>query len=377
GQAGLQEPARSSSTWSPRVPSDFDPSEWPAPQGPVGPGGWQDPAGSSFTWSPRVPSDFEWPTPEGAPARSSDIYHGLASFTDLPSTPQEMRDDAQSRPVLSPAGRPPFFIGSSGTPQELEDIGYLVGEDWQHGSQAVPDFLLDVLDNRMLLPSSRMAPQPVSINGETYSIAFGPRGRRDAQLIHHPGPSSVPDARIGASRASASASDRSGRVLGAGEWLGDQHIQRDYELLSQELRQSNPNLAARTRFVDPLIAFQVGHGTHGDAQDAFRRIVNDRNGNDTADFLFLPVSDASATDPRARGSHWSLLLVDRRDRHRPVAHHYDSAKPYNAGPAATLAERVGADLRDALIREQTNGYDCGVFVVDGTRALVRRLAGRR
>nr|WP_083926596.1 Ulp1 family isopeptidase [Bradyrhizobium sp. WSM4349] len=377
GQAGLQEPARSSSTWSPRVPSDFDPSEWPAPQGPVGPTGWQDPAGSSFTWSPRVPSGFEWPTPEGAPARSSDIYRDLTSFADLPSTPQEMRDDAQSRPVLSPTGRPPFFIGPSGKPQELEEIGYLVGEDWQHGSQAVPDFLLDVLDNRMLLPSSRMAPQPVSINGETYSIALGPRGRRDAQLIHHPGPSSVPDARIGASTASASAGDRSGRVLGAREWLGDAHIQRDYELLSQELRQSNPNLAARTRFVDPLIAFQVGHGTEGDALNAFHRIVNDLNGNDTADFLFLPVSDASATDLLDRGSHWSFLLVDRRDRDRPVAYHYDSLEPYNAGPAETLAARVGADLRDALIREQRNGYDCGVFVVDGTRELVRRLAGRR
>ncbi|WP_349629211.1 hypothetical protein [Bradyrhizobium sp. USDA 3458] len=54
---------------------------------------------------------------------------------------------------------------------------------------------------------------------------------------------------------------RSGLSLGPRQWLGDEHIQRDYELLSQELRQSNPNLAARTRFVDPLIAFQVGQGT--------------------------------------------------------------------------------------------------------------------
>ncbi|MCK1633821.1 Ulp1 family isopeptidase, partial [Bradyrhizobium sp. 162] len=99
---------------------------------------------------------------------------------------------------------------------------------------------------------------------------------------------------------------------------------------------------------------------------------------------FLPVSDASATNLRARGSHWSLLLVDRRDRDRPVAYHYDSAKAYydaakayNATPAAKLAARVGADLRDAPMRQQGNGYDCGVFVVDGTRALVRRLAGRR
>ncbi|TAI59826.1 hypothetical protein CWO89_44115 [Bradyrhizobium sp. Leo170] len=159
--------------------------------------------------------------------------------------------------------------------------------------------------------------------------------------------------------------------------LGDEHIQRDYELLAQELLGSNPNLAARTRFVDPLMAFRVGRGTNADSLTAFHRIVDDRIGNDTADFLFLPVNDASATDPNRRGSHWSLLLVDRRDRDRPVAYHYDSAQGHNARPAEMLAARVGADLQDAPISQQRNGYDCGVFVVDGTRELVRRLAGRR
>lgn len=175
----------------------------------------------------------------------------------------------------------------------------------------------------------------------------------------------------------ASIQGHSGLSLGPREWLGDEHIQRDYELLSQELRQSNPNLAARTRFVDPLIAFQVGQGTDDVALNAFHRIVNDRNGNDTADFLFLPVNDASATDRSSRGSHWSLLLVDRRDRDRPVAYHYNSSVGYNARPAAMLAGRVGADLRDAPMRQQENGFDCGVFVVDGTRALVQGLARRR
>ncbi|WP_244521639.1 Ulp1 family isopeptidase [Bradyrhizobium sp. DOA9] len=381
GQAGRQEPAGSSSTWSPRVPSDFDPGEWPTPQGPFGQAGRQEPAGSSSTWSPRVPSDFEvgmWPAPEGAPARSLDIYRGLGSFTDLPSTPQEMRDDAQSGPVLSPAGRSPFFIGPSGMPQELEDVGYLVGEDWQHGSQPVPDFLLDVLDNKMLLPSSRMAPQPISINGETYSVVLGPRDRRDAQLIHHPRPSSDQDARIGASATSASAGGRSGRVLESRQWLGDEHIQRDYELLAQQLRESNPNLAARTRFADPLIAnYHLRLGAPDVSLSAFQRMVFDRNGTDVADFLFLPVNNASATDPDHRGTHWSLLFVDRRDRESPVAYHYDSAQGYNNRPAAMLAAAVGADLQDSHISQQRNGYDCGVFVVDGTRALVRRLAGRR
>ncbi|MBB4264006.1 hypothetical protein [Bradyrhizobium sp. CIR3A] len=277
-------------------------------------------------------------------------------------------------------------------PQELEDIGHLVDENFQHGSQPVQDYLFDVLDNKMLLPTPGMAPQPVATNGETYSIALGPRGRRDAELIYHPRPSFVPDAGISASSAGASPGDRSGRVLGARQWLGDEHIQRDYELLSQELQQSNPNLAARTRLVDPLVAFQVGHGSDADALTAFHRVVNDRNGNDTADFLFLPVNDTSAEEMRqaleaafrsrehraiSLGRHWSLLFVDRRDRDRPVAYHYDSARGHNAGPAATLAARVGADLQAAIIRQQRNGYDCGIFVVDGTRALVRRLAGRR
>ncbi|MGY3619202.1 Ulp1 family isopeptidase [Bradyrhizobium sp. USDA 10063] len=337
-------------------------------------------AGSSSTWSPQVPSDFdpnEWPTPEGAPARSSDIYRGLGSLVDLPSSSYESGDDAQSAPVLSPAGRPPFFIGPSGVPQELEDIGYLVGDDWQHGSQPVSDVLFDVLDNRMLLPSSRMAPQPVAIKGETYSIAWGPRGRRDAQLIHHPRPSSAPFAQIGASSSSALSRNRSGRVLDADEWLGDEHIQRDYELLAQELQERNPELAARTRFVDPLIAFQMSHSAHSDMRRALHRIVVDRNGNDMADFLFLPVNDASPTDPGRRGTHWSLLLVDRRDRERRVAYHYDSGGGRNDGPGARLAARLRANLQDASVRQQRNGYDCGVFVVDGTRALVRRLAARR
>lgn len=57
------------------------------------------------------------------------------------------------------------------------------------------------------------------------------------------------------------------------------------------------------------------YGTgRGGALRAFHRIVDDGNGNDTADFLFMPVNDASATDLNHRGSRWSLLLVDRRSQ---------------------------------------------------------------
>ncbi|PDT28912.1 hypothetical protein CO671_33075, partial [Rhizobium sp. M10] len=44
--------------------------------------------------------------------------------------------------------------------------------------------------------------------------------------------------------------------------------------------------------------------------------------------------------------------------------------------AAMLAQRLGTRLEPVRMTQQRNDYDCGVFVVDGTRALVRRLARR-
>ncbi|ACE93950.1 hypothetical protein RHECIAT_PB0000241 (plasmid) [Rhizobium etli CIAT 652] len=170
---------------------------------------------------------------------------------------------------------------------------------------------------------------------------------------------------------------RSGLSLDHIEWLGDQHIQTDYELLMQDLQRNDPDLAARTRLIDPLIAhYHLRLGDESTALSAFQRIVNDQNGRDTADFLFLPVSDASASDPDHRGTHWSLLLVDRRNREGPAAYHYDSFRGQNDEFAAMLAQRLGTRLEPVRMTQQRNGYDCGVFVVDGTRALVRRLARR-
>ncbi|WP_420969798.1 Ulp1 family isopeptidase [Bradyrhizobium sp. B120] len=166
-------------------------------------------------------------------------------------------------------------------------------------------------------------------------------------------------------------SSRSRLMLGDTQWLTDEHIHRDYRLLEEELRRTNPNLAGRTQFVDPLVASQL---TWGDTLSAFNDIVHDRQGHDRADFLFLPVNDAHPTDPDRRGSHWSLLLVDRHNRQRPVAYHYDSNGRYNEIPASQLAGRLGARLEWPQAPRQDNTYDCGVFVVDATRELVSQLA---
>ncbi|MCK1326595.1 hypothetical protein IVA94_38625 [Bradyrhizobium sp. 156] len=151
--------------------------------------------------------------------------------------------------------------------------------------------------------------------------------------------------------------------------LEDWHIQEDYRLVRERLQSEHPDLAAKTRFVDPLVSHLLRDTTD---ENARRQILQ---GFDTADFLFIPLNDGLPNPSGGLGNHWSLLLVDRRDHDRPVAYHYDSSSnQYNRGFARRLAERVGADLRDGPISWQSNGYDCGVFVVDGTRMLIGLLA---
>ncbi|MBH5372762.1 Ulp1 family isopeptidase [Bradyrhizobium glycinis] len=159
------------------------------------------------------------------------------------------------------------------------------------------------------------------------------------------------------------------------DWLTDEHIRKDYELLERELQRDHPDLAARIRLLRPVQA-QMLRLTDNTAELllAVQGIFYDEDENDTADFLLVPVNDgkgAKADD----GKHWSLLLVDRRNRENVVAYHYDSSRrKSNVASARQLAERLGANLQAARMAQQRNNHDCGVFVVDGTRALARRLA---
>ncbi|WP_371260737.1 Ulp1 family isopeptidase [Bradyrhizobium sp. WSM2793] len=85
----------------------------------------------------------------------------------------------------------------------------------------------------------------------------------------------------------------------------------------------------------------------------------------------MPVNDGGVS---GGGAHWSLLLVDRRVPTAPVAYHYDSARSRNSTVAEQLAARLGYRLQPARMARQQNGHDCGVYVVDATRALIGRLA---
>ncbi|WP_224741419.1 Ulp1 family isopeptidase [Bradyrhizobium sp. 2S1] len=385
-QAGQQEPARSTSTWSPQMPLDFDWSMWPTLE-------------AASAHSARAPSDIEG---------------GLeAAVHPNPPAPFELRDNAWSP---APDFPPPFAgpvpghhqgVRQPGSPQGLspapafsddEALAWLREElarrqmqepaspstsrapsDTYGGLESFVD--LDAATPSELRDDAHFAPAPAAgARSDTYRgfplvdlTAATPSESRDDANSVRPFPSTSADAQIRALDPTAS-SHGHGLVLEDTEWLGDEHIDRDYRLQELDLRRNHPDLAARTRFVNPLIVLNyLRSNDDGVVLTEFQRIVGDDNGNDTADFLFLPVINANPEDPNSLGNHWSLLFVDRRDRGRPVAYHYDSYGGLNNKDADHLAGRLHLRLERAGMAQQRNGYDCGVFVVDGTRALVRQL----
>nr|WP_246592241.1 Ulp1 family isopeptidase [Aminobacter anthyllidis] len=298
---------------------------------------------------------------------------------------------------------------SEAPPAAIEDsinVSFAVPKDFSHGTQRVPDAMLSFLDRHGLLPDADKPEWNYEIKGHGYT-ARRPEEGNDVWLLHRgaireagaaavparaPGPAlpatarlsdthlGVPvvdlttssDAHIEALPSGSSNLPR-GAVLGATQLLGDEHIQRDYEFLEQQLQQADPALAARTRLVDPSVSHLLRHMEQQDARGTLQSIY-DRNAG-PSDFLFVPVNNGVGID---RGTHWSLLLVDRRDPERAVAYHYDSIQQneqrYNDAPARKLATRLDATLVTPDMAQQKNAFDCGVFVVDGTRELVRRLA---
>ncbi|TAI67652.1 hypothetical protein CWO89_01235 [Bradyrhizobium sp. Leo170] len=303
-------------------------------------------------------------------------------------------------------------------PDFERDLGYLVGSGFIHGPQRAPEVLIGALARRGVLPQSPQQSTNLIIDERPYTVAFElgqatpnyslgaimlrPRPfidtcRSTAQQIGSAerfasGAGGVvsaclPKAFRGSRREKSSAQldQPDGQASGSGvrvpapplphnEWLTDAHITADYTGLERELQRDHPDLAARMRLLRPAVAQMLRLTDNAvELLLAVQGIVYDEDQNDTADFLLVPVNDGRGVEADD-GDHWSLLLVDRRNRENVVAYHYDSSRNFNLTRAEQLAERLGANLQSARMAQQPNDYDCGVFVVDATRTLARRLA---
>ncbi|WP_375779223.1 Ulp1 family isopeptidase [Bradyrhizobium sp. ma5] len=413
-QAGQQEPARFASTWLPQMPLNFDWSMWPtleAAPALAARARSDTYGGLEAAVNPNSPASFElrdnaWsPAPDFPPLFAGPVpghHQGARQFSSpqgLSPVPASSDDDAlawlseelarqmQEPAASSTARAQDLYRGFEALldpdPAELDDNAHFEPAPSARAPSDIYGGLASFVDLDPPTPSelrddAHFAPAPSArIRSDIYRgfpvvdlTAPAPSPLRDDV---RPFPSTSADAQIGALDPTASSHNR-GLVLEDTEWLGDEHIDRDYRLQEQDLQRYHPNLAARTRFVNPLIVLNYLRSNHdGVVLTEFQRIVYDGNGNDTADFLFLPVINADPEDPNRLGNHWSLLFVDRRDRGRPVAYHYDSFGGLNNRDAEHLAGRLDLRLEPAVMARQRNSYDCGVFVVDGTRALVRQL----
>ncbi|CAD6931823.1 unnamed protein product, partial [Tilletia controversa] len=119
-------------------------------------------------------------------------------------------------------------------------------------------------------------------------------------------------------------------------------------------------------------------------------------------FNILPVSDAYASNTSPISSHWSLLLIrsPQNQNDHLTTYHFDSLDPHNTNAAArciaNFAEafgRIPTQIRavggkhgwgsgsgsgdrgqKAKMEAQENAWDCGIYVLALTQALVHRLA---
>lgn len=90
--------------------------------------------------------------------------------------------------------------------------------------------------------------------------------------------------------------------------------------------------------------------------------------------VLIPVNDASDFGSH-RGSHWSLISYFRDEG---VAEHYDSSttsvhSTYARRAVEKLCRVIGAatcEVRGVTTPQQTNGYDCGAYVLAAANVLV-------
>jgi len=83
--------------------------------------------------------------------------------------------------------------------------------------------------------------------------------------------------------------------------------------------------------------------------------------------VFFAVND-NDSKLSAGGSHWSLLMYNKQTN---SFHHYDSCNAYNTSAARSLARNVEPFLHakgspafvESRCPQQTNSYDCGVYVI--------------
>ncbi|KAE8269704.1 hypothetical protein A4X09_0g2617 [Tilletia walkeri] len=167
------------------------------------------------------------------------------------------------------------------------------------------------------------------------------------------------------------------QTLAEEEWLGDAIIMLLFSLLEEDAHSADIELwsPAVVQLLSTMDSDNLDPSTSASLFPPLRK------------FNILPISDAYASNSNTISSHWSLLLI-----HSPssfshlTTYHLDSLDPHNSQAAARCTANFASafDKMPTSIRgvgkkmeAQENAWDCGIYVLSLTQALVHGLMKKK
>jgi len=159
-------------------------------------------------------------------------------------------------------------------------------------------------------------------------------------------------------------------------WLTDRIIAFWFEYLTHELFKDFEN---NFLFMDPNMIFMIRFSeSTEDLKDCMAPLkVGEKS------MIFMPINDNNKIDS-AGGSHWALLVFKRETGEFD---YYDSSHLHNAKSARAIATKilpllvedesqVQLKLVERHTPQQTNGYDCGLYVCTLSEYVAKKEVGQ-
>ncbi|WP_184387599.1 Ulp1 family isopeptidase [Xanthomonas arboricola] len=369
----LQAFHRPEETWHPDTPAGSSYSSYSSYSSlfpPTPSGGW--PQNASGEWNPDTPAGSSSRAWAAQPEASSSTFDDLESLDsrqnyghrefDL-NTPQEIEQPRWWQHATPVQSTDSTFGGLSSmshygrefdlnTPQEIEQPGW-----WQHATPAhSTDSTFGGLSSmshygrefELDTPQEEEGPWDSGTQTPIGPSAMSPE-RIDVDNL--PSPQDVPDHEL--------------PPVTATSWLQDGHIRAYTDDLARRLR-GQPN-AHLLHFADAQVVTMLSSTDPAQQARARRLLV----GDDVPPIVFLPINQPNF--------HWSLLVVDRRNKDAAAAYYYDSmaqTQPQQRYLADMAAYHLGLDYEqthEMPTAIQPDGYSCGDHVLTGIETLAHRV----
>ncbi|PRP89434.1 hypothetical protein PROFUN_01297 [Planoprotostelium fungivorum] len=141
-------------------------------------------------------------------------------------------------------------------------------------------------------------------------------------------------------------------------WLNDNIMSFYFEYLTFErFKDQRQNFA----FIHPSTVFMTTFMSGSEISEVLSALDLT-----SKSLVFLPINNNRDVN-KMGGSHWSLLVFNHHDR---AFHHYDSSSGMNSSAAQNVAAKLSsllpvasAKVEEEVSPQQSNSYDCGVYVL--------------